>query len=188
MRNNPFRGALLAVALVLSLLAIPSLSWAGSHTNAIDLTRVENTNTLSHFELVPAAHADVVASPSPAVAPSPAATLAPPVDANGAVSTAVALYNAIKGGQLSLAVALGLMLLIYGARVVLKLDSHIPAAALPWISAVIGVLGVFGANLAAGQSWLSALLSGLTIGASASGLWSLLGGVLPVPAQPSSTS
>lgn len=48
-------------------------------------------------------------------------------------------------------------------------------SALPWVSAAAGVVAAIATSLVAGQIWWKAILNGLTVGAAASGLWSMLG-------------
>lgn len=123
-------------------------------------------------------HADGVAI----VAADPAA---PAVDASLLVSTGKSLFEAVKMSNWTMVFALGLLLLTYLLRMFLipKLNMH-PTKWLPLLVTMLGVAGAFATNMAAGQSWLSALLAGVTVGTSASGLWNLVGGALPAPPAP----
>lgn len=51
----------------------------------------------------------------------------------------------------------------------------LPTGALPWVSAGAGVAVAIATGLGAGLVWWKAILNGLTVGAAASGLWSLIG-------------
>lgn len=160
---------LVAVGTLSTHLAWSDTITANTTVETIQLAKVAHHDTHS-WSLISAARADA--------SPSPVASLAPPADVQAAVSEGISLYDAIKSGNWSLVAALAIMLLVWGLRSALSLDTKIPTSVLPWISAVFGILTAIGANLAAGEAWLTAIVSGVTIGASASGLWSLLSGAL----------
>jgi hypothetical protein len=81
--------------------------------------------------------------------------------------------EAAKGGNWGLALAGILMLLVWVLRkFVVKTLSP---AAMPWVAAIAGVVGAVAANVQAGESWGTAVMSGLMTGAAASGLYSLVG-------------
>ena len=89
------------------------------------------------------------------------------------------IVESFQKGELGPAVAGLIMISVYFLNLVLK--DRIPAAALPWLSAGMGVLSAVAVQLAAlaagvpAGSWLTAVLKGAMAGAAASGLWSLLG-------------
>ena len=161
------------------------------------------------FLLVSTAYADAPAPAAPAVAAAPAAPAAPAVAAVAAAPAAPAVaaapaapavelspeevvalgklvMEAAKGGNWGLALAGILMLLVWVLRkFVIKTLSP---AAMPWVAAIAGVVGAVAANVQAGESWSTAVMSGLMTGAAASGLYSLVGkkllGTASTPAAP----
>ena len=84
----------------------------------------------------------------------------------------------------NIAPAVGALIMVLVFLFRLLLESKVNKKWLPWVSAGIGVLLQCAANLAAlaagwtHMDWLSAVLAGLTTGAAASGLWSMLGKTL----------
>ena len=84
------------------------------------------------------------------------------------------LYGAIMSKNWALALSLGLMLLVFVARKVPVLDK-IPAKATPWVAAAMSMLGyVAAALMAPGAEIGAAILSGLSVGAGAVGLWEMV--------------
>jgi len=113
----------------------------------------------------------------PVIVPPPVVI---PADASAAFNDAKLLFEAVRSGQWTLVVGLALMLIIYLLRMFLLPRFNIsPPKWLPWLAMGLSLIGAFATALASGQSWLTALLSGITVGATSSGLWSLLGGLLP---------
>lgn len=160
------------IALVLAAFSAPNLSFARDNHTALDQT---TTQADSWHQIALVADA-TVPTPAPSVVVDPQS----PTDE---ISLGLSVFAAAKSGNWSLAVALGIMFLLYLLRMLLlpRLDPKVDAW-LPWLSASLGVLGAIAVNVVAGQSWLTAILSGLTVGAAASGLWSLIGSkLLPTP-------
>jgi hypothetical protein len=86
-----------------------------------------------------------------------------------------ALLDAAKGGQWSAAAALLLMLLVYAGRK-LKVTDKLKAEHVPWATAGLGMAGYMAAAMLANAASLTdALMGGFMTGASAVGLWELLG-------------
>lgn len=89
------------------------------------------------------------------------------------------VVTSFQSGQHGAAVAGLLMVAVYALRSLLK--GRVSQAALPWLSAGLGVLSAVAMQLSAlavgaqPMDWLSALAQGALAGATASGLWSLLG-------------
>jgi hypothetical protein len=132
------------------------------------------------------ASAPAAAQVAPAVVPAapaavaPAAEVKPPESPEQALGLLPALMAAIRSGNWAVVASLGIMLAIYLLRMFVLPKLKVSASKLPYISAGVGILIAFAANLGAGQSWIAALLSGLTMGAAASGFWSLIGSsILP---------
>lgn len=65
-----------------------------------------------------------------------------------------------------------LMLLVWVGRLIMP---RLPAKALPWVAASLGMLFAVATALSVGWVWWRAILNGLTVGFAAGGLWSLLG-------------
>lgn len=85
------------------------------------------------------------------------------------------LVEAVKGSEWSVVVSLALMIAIFLLTKVPVVRDWLPAKARPWVAAIAGVvLAVVTTALTTGD-WLTAALNGLTTGAAASGLWSLIG-------------
>lgn len=95
-------------------------------------------------------------------------------DEEEAGDAVVGLYNALMDKNWALAVSLGLMLLVFVARKVPLLDK-LPAKATPWVAAAMSMLGyVAAALMAPGAQIGTAVLSGLSVGAGAVGLWEMV--------------
>lgn len=84
------------------------------------------------------------------------------------------LYKALMDKNWALALSLGLMILVFVARKVPMLDK-IPPKATPWVAAGLSMLGyVAAALMAPGAEIGTAVLSGLSVGAGAVGLWEMV--------------
>ena len=91
-----------------------------------------------------------------------------------AVEAAGELINAIQTKHWGLAIGLGLTLLVFVLRKV-KVLSKVPSKALPWVTAVLGILGYMAAAfMSDGANLTDAALGGLMTGAAAVGLWEML--------------
>jgi len=97
-----------------------------------------------------------------------------PPDSENAGEIVQAIIAAFQAGDWNLVAATILMLAVW---ILLKspVGDKIGPKAKPWIAASMGVVGAVVANFFSGGDWLSAILSGLTVGAAAAGLWSLVG-------------
>lgn len=84
-----------------------------------------------------------------------------------------ALVSAIGDGSIGVIVGASLTIIVFLLRRVVS--PVIPKKELPLFTSGLAVVLVVGAGLAAGVDWLSALLSGLLVGAAAVGFWELLG-------------
>jgi hypothetical protein len=89
------------------------------------------------------------------------------------------IVQSFKSGDKTLGVAALLTLVVYIVRRTVL--PNLPAAALPWVSAVAGVIAAVATNLVAHEPWLGAILKGLLAGAAASGLYSLIGKAVLAP-------
>jgi hypothetical protein len=91
-----------------------------------------------------------------------------------AVEAAMSLYTAIQEKHWALALGLALSLLVFGLRKVKLLDK-LPNKALPWVTAVVGVIGYIAAALMTdGADMMDAIMGGATTGIAAVGLWEML--------------
>jgi len=98
------------------------------------------------------------------------------------------LIAAAKTGQWVIVAGVAILLLVLAARWLVGLAGReIPTKALPWISAILGTLAAVGAALCSAIKipWWQAAMGGLISGATASGLWSLLGSQLWARFHPS---
>ncbi len=92
-----------------------------------------------------------------------------------AVEAAEGVYTAVTNRDWALVLALSLTLLVFILRKV-NILSKVPAKAVPWVTAVIGMVGyVSAALMTPGVSIPMALMEGLAAGASAVGLWEMAG-------------
>jgi len=91
-----------------------------------------------------------------------------------AVETASGLYTALANRDWALAIAFGLTLLVFILRKV-KVLSKVPSKAVPWVTAVLAMVGyVAAALMTPGVVIGSALMEGAAAGAAAVGLWEML--------------
>lgn len=91
-----------------------------------------------------------------------------------AVAAASALFTAIQEKHWGLALGLGLSLLVFGLRKA-KVLAKVPAKMLPWVTAVIGVVGyVVAALMTDGANMTDAIVGGATTGVAAVGLWEMV--------------
>jgi hypothetical protein len=91
-----------------------------------------------------------------------------------AVAAAGELFTAIQEKHWGLALGLGLSLLVFGLRKV-KVLEKVPAKMLPWVTAVIGVVGYVAAALMTdGANMTDAIVGGATTGIAAVGLWEMV--------------
>ena len=88
------------------------------------------------------------------------------------------LAEAYQSQNWTLLFATALMILIVVVRKLGIIDKFVPVNAVPWVSLGIGVLWALGSALVAGQAWVAAIVEGLTVGLSATGLWEALGKTL----------
>lgn len=84
------------------------------------------------------------------------------------------LVEAAKNGNWVLFSGLLIMLLIFLLDKIVNLKARIPAKAVPWVAAVLGIVGSIAAQLTTGIPWGQALLQGFTAGVAAVGLWELI--------------
>ncbi|HUW59283.1 MAG TPA: hypothetical protein VMZ92_21800, partial [Planctomycetota bacterium] len=91
-----------------------------------------------------------------------------------AVEAVGGLLKAIQTKHWGLAVGLGLSLLVFGLRKA-KVLAKVPAKALPWVTAVLGVVGyVAAAMMVEGADLMDAAMGGAMTGAAAVGLWEMV--------------
>jgi hypothetical protein len=93
-----------------------------------------------------------------------------PTDAFDLVGFVVTSFKAGGAGPM-LGVA-GVLALV--VQILKRILPVLSPAAMPWVSAAIGMLAAVGTNFAAGGAWTTALLQGVVAGLTASGLWSLV--------------
>lgn len=116
----------------------------------------------------PAAAAPAADAPADAVEPPDVPDIGE--DVGGFIDELVNAFNAKDWGILAGLIIMALIWIL--KKFVWK---ALPLAALPWVSAGAGVAVAVATGLAAGLIWWKAILNGLTVGAAASGLWSLVG-------------
>jgi uncharacterized membrane protein len=85
--------------------------------------------------------------------------------------------DAAKSGKWALLVGLIVMLLTWILNIFLK--RRIPEDVLPWIAIGLGVIAQVAFHLAAGGSWLDAIVGGISMGMTASGGYSAVGKHIP---------
>jgi hypothetical protein len=91
-----------------------------------------------------------------------------------AVEAAKGLIVAIHQKHWALALGLGLSLLVFGLRKV-KVLAKVPKKALPWVTAVLGVVGYIAVALTVeGADIMDAVWGGAVTGAAAVGLWEMV--------------
>ena len=126
----------------------------------------------------PAEPAAVAAPAAEVAAPTaaPATDVVPPEvpdigeDVGGFIDEIVNAFNAKDWGIFAGLIIMALVWIL--KKFVWK---KLPVAALPWVAAGAGIAVAVATGLASGLTWWKAILNGLTVGAAASGLWSLLG-------------
>ena len=145
------------------------------------------TSTPADKPAAAAVVATVPAAPAPVAAPVPAAepakvvvpdTVNPPditkIEEQDPTTFVQKIQAAAKSKEWGILFGFIIMLIVY--IVVKFLWKAFPVAWLPWLSITMGVLADVGLDLSAGgKAWWQAILSGLTTGAAASGLWSAVG-------------
>lgn len=130
----------------------------------------------------PAAPAAIAPAAAPAVG---APVVAPPSSPEQALGLLSALIAAFKSGNWALVSAIGIMLAVYLLRLFVLPKLKVSSDKLPYISAGLGLLVAIAVNLSAGQPWMVAIFSGISMGAAASGFWHLIGEkIFPKPAAP----
>jgi hypothetical protein len=107
-------------------------------------------------------------------AEEPKAPVEPPEDVMDAVKDVGLLIEAARNGNWVFFVGLLIMLLIFVLDKLVNLKKHIPAKAVPWVAAALGIVGSMATQLTTGIPWGQALLQGLTAGITAVGLWELI--------------
>jgi hypothetical protein len=85
------------------------------------------------------------------------------------------IVSAFQSKNWTLVFAFSLMIVIVVARKFGVVDKFVPVKAIPWVSLGLGVFWALASGLVAGQAWGAAILEGLTVGLSATGLWEALG-------------
>ena len=167
--------------LVLSLLALPLSVWADEGAKPAPDAAASTEATVEEAAPAEAKPTDVAkAKPvlkvvEKAEEPKAADKTDPvPEDPEEIILLVEQLINAAKGGNWQLFVGLLLTLIVWILRKVNVL-AFLPDKAVPWVSAVIGMLGFMGVALASGLDLTTALIQGFLTGAAAVGLWELLG-------------
>jgi outer membrane biosynthesis protein TonB len=97
-----------------------------------------------------------------------------PEDAVEAIKDVGVLVEAARNGNWVLFTGILIMLLIFVLDKIVKLKDRLPANAVPWVAASLGILGSIAAQLTTGIPWGQALLQGFTAGVAAVGLWELV--------------
>ena len=124
------------------------------------------------------ASAPVVVVTDVSVGPKTEAVAAPPPEPGKPLGEAVGGFiQAIKGGNWTLIIAFGLMILIWVIRVVWK---AFPAKYTPWIAAGVAMVGALAVALINGEDILNAVHAGLLVAVSSGGLFSLINTVKKV--------
>lgn len=83
------------------------------------------------------------------------------------------LVASARAGHWTIFAGFMLMCLLGVARGLFK--DNLPRKYLPLLAQVLGVMGSIAASLTIGMDWPSAVISGVAIGSTASGLWSFVG-------------
>lgn len=154
----------ITTCLVASLLLFAPVVLADTATPAVEVT--VGTPAIA---IVPA---EAVAPVAPVEeTPADAAVIADVEKDPGAyVEKLVQAFNAKDWGIFAgLAIMLSLWIL---KKFIWK---SLPVGALPWVSSGTGVVVAVASGLFVGLIWWKAILNGLTVGAAASGLWSMVG-------------
>jgi hypothetical protein len=95
-----------------------------------------------------------------------------PKDVSEAIGLITEVVSAFKGGHWGLGIGLIIMILLYVLRM---FWSSLPGSAMPYMAAAAGGLGGLAMGLTEGALWYDALISGVSYGLMASGLWSVGG-------------
>jgi hypothetical protein len=98
----------------------------------------------------------------------------PPETVTEAMEDLGILIDAAKNGNWVLFSGLLILLLIFVLDKLVNLKERIPAKAVPWVAAGLGILSSIGVQLTAPIPWGQAVLQGLTSGIVAVGLWELI--------------
>lgn len=85
------------------------------------------------------------------------------------------IVQAIKEENWMLLVGLILTLLVLVLDKWINIKQWVGEKGLPWVAASLGIVTHIGLALSTGTGWLTAIITGLLSGASAVGLWNLLG-------------
>jgi hypothetical protein len=105
-----------------------------------------------------------------------APTKKPPENLNEAVEDVSVLIEAAKSGNWPLFAGILLMLLVFVLDKLVDLKAKVGKKAMPWVAAGLGIVGTMGVTLTDGSiTWWWGLIQGLLAGASAVGLWELVG-------------
>lgn len=100
----------------------------------------------------------------------------PPVSPDSSLDQILkVLADAVAGGQWGVVVSAAIMLLVWVGTKTPVVAALVPVKARAWVAIGLGVLGAVVTNIMTGGDWLAAILSGLTTGAAAAGLWSAVG-------------
>ena len=129
------------------------------------------TFAMSPAFAIAASDDDDSAAPEEAVSEE---TVVAAVDVIDPADAAEGLVHAIQAGDLNLGLAFGLMLLVwlwqtFGRKL------QVPKRYLPLVANLVAVVGTVSAALMGGGDLMAAILQGLVVGTSASGLWGLAG-------------
>jgi hypothetical protein len=152
------------LALTLSLLCMtPAMAFAQDPTVAdvADIVEVE-VSDVDIAEVVEAVEAEVIEVPEEV-----------PETLDEAEEVFMALLATGKAGKWSIFGGLVIMLLVFGLRK--WVFKALSGQALAWTSALVGMAAYIALALVTGTSPVTAIFTGLTTGAMASGLWELVG-------------
>lgn len=99
-----------------------------------------------------------------------------PEDVGEAMKDVGVLIQAAKDGNWPLFAGIIVMLIVFVLDKLVGLKEKVGKKAMPWVAAVLGIVGTMGVSLTdASMTWWWALIQGLLAGATAVGLWELLG-------------
>ena len=97
-----------------------------------------------------------------------------PEELGAAISDVGLLVEAARNGNWVFFTGLLIMLLIFILDKMVDLKKRIPATAVPWVAATLGIVGSIAAQLTTGIPWGQAILQGFTSGVTAVGLWEMI--------------